>query len=285
MPRPVPFDPVTLVLVGHGSRDPRSATALHRLADRVRLARPDLDVHLCFLELSVPSLDAVLDGLHGRVVVVPLLLAEAYHARIDLPQRVQAAVAGNRAVRVTVTRTLGARPELTEAVLDRALAGDFDGWVLAATGSSHERANVALGRLATRLAVRLGVPVRAAFVTTAVPDIASAAATLRAAGSAAPGLLPWFLAPGRLLDRAADQADAAGVSGVAEPLADHRLTARAVLARFDDALTADRCRPASGAHVAPSGGYGSVAISAPAPHPLSAQRSTGSPMQHLGAAE
>lgn len=235
---------MTFVLVGHGSRDPRSAAALHRLAERVRARRPGLDVRLCFLELSVPSLEQVLSGLGGSVVVVPALLGEAYHARTDIPERVRTAMLANPRLDVTVAGTLGSRRALREAVVARA-SSTVDGWVLAATGSSHPSANDAVRAAAEQLGRRLGVAVRAGFVTNADPDIASAVGALRSARCATVGLLPWFLAPGRLLDRAIASASAVGVSVVAEPLADHDGAADAALDAYE-AATAGRAQHAAG---------------------------------------
>lgn len=223
---------VTLVLVGHGSRDPRSAAVLHRLAERVRGSRPDLAVRLCFLELSVPSLEQVLSGLAGDVVVAPLLLGEAHHACDDIPNRVRGAARVNAGMRVSVAGVLGTHERIEDALLARVrTAGDVDGWVLAATGSSRPAANDAVHERAVGLARRLRRPVRAAFATAATPGVAAAVASLRDAGCTSVAVLPWFLAPGLLLDRVTAQA---GVP-VVEPLADHAATADVVLARYDSA--------------------------------------------------
>ena len=74
-----------LVAVAHGSRDPRSAATVAALVDVVRAQAPTLDVRTAFLDLSAPRLPDVLAALHGAghrdVVVVPLLLGKAFHAR------------------------------------------------------------------------------------------------------------------------------------------------------------------------------------------------------------
>ncbi len=75
---------VTLVLAAHGSADPRSAAVTHAVAGRIRRLRPWLDVRPAFLEQTTPSLRDVLAGVPGGVVV-PFLLADAYHARTDIP--------------------------------------------------------------------------------------------------------------------------------------------------------------------------------------------------------
>ncbi|WP_459956304.1 CbiX/SirB N-terminal domain-containing protein, partial [Mycobacterium avium] len=80
----------TLVLTAHGSRDPRSAANAEAVADRLRRMRPGLDVRLAFLELNAPNFVDVLAGLPDsrRAVVAPLLLASAYHARLDIPEQI-----------------------------------------------------------------------------------------------------------------------------------------------------------------------------------------------------
>src|SRR5438874_4234406 len=78
-----------LVAVAHGSRDSRSAHTVGELMAVVRRRQPELDVRLAFLDLSAPRLAEVLAAVHAEghreVVVVPLLLGNAYHARVDIP--------------------------------------------------------------------------------------------------------------------------------------------------------------------------------------------------------
>ena len=234
--------PSALVLVGHGSRDPRSAGALAGLANRVRIERPGVSVHLSFLELSIPSVDRVLTGLDGPAVVVPLLLGAAYHARVDLPARLAAAAAVNPHVPRQAARTLGSDTQLDDVLTSSARKTGGDGYLLFGPGSSHGVANEEVNLRAARLSRRLGVPVRAGFVTTE-PSVAEAVAGLRADGSRQPVALPWFLAPGRLLDRGLDQLSAAGVSRAAGPLAFDSRLAKVVLSRYDEQVslrTSDR---------------------------------------------
>ncbi|MDR8414855.1 CbiX/SirB N-terminal domain-containing protein, partial [Nonomuraea sp. 3-1Str] len=73
-----------LVAVAHGSRDPRAAAVVEALLDEVRRARPGLPVRTAYLDHAAPSLGQALAGL-GEAVVLPLLLTEAYHSRVDLP--------------------------------------------------------------------------------------------------------------------------------------------------------------------------------------------------------
>ena len=80
-----------LITLAHGSRDPRSAKTIKALVGEVRQLRPDLRIEAAFLELSRPSFLQVVDRLvkagYDEIVVVPLLLSDAYHAKVDVPER------------------------------------------------------------------------------------------------------------------------------------------------------------------------------------------------------
>ena len=102
-----------LVLAAHGSVDPRSAAVTHAVAGRIRRLRPWLDVRAAFLEKTDPDLRDVLVDLPAGVVV-PFLLADAYHARIDIPEMIVAAGA-----RVEQAEVLGEDPALLSVLRQR----------------------------------------------------------------------------------------------------------------------------------------------------------------------
>lgn len=84
---------LTVLLVAHGSRDPRAAASTEALARAVRRSRRDWDVRASYLDHAGPRPLDVLSALPAgsRVVVVPLLLTAAYHGRVDVPAVVEAA--------------------------------------------------------------------------------------------------------------------------------------------------------------------------------------------------
>lgn len=86
-------------------------------------ARPDVPVRLAFLDLSVPSIDEVVDELaargHTDVIVVPLLLGNAFHARVDLPALLADATRRHPHLRLTQAAVLGPDPLLISALADR----------------------------------------------------------------------------------------------------------------------------------------------------------------------
>jgi len=113
-----------LVALAHGSRDRRSAATIKALVSEVRAMRPDLKVEAAFLELSKPDFHTVVDRLvkagHDEIVVVPLLLTEAYHAKVDVPAAIAAATERHENLRIRATSVLGLEPVFLE-VLDRRL--------------------------------------------------------------------------------------------------------------------------------------------------------------------
>src|SRR5271156_5473437 len=74
-----------LVLAAHGSVDPRSAANARGVANQIRFMRPGLRVRVAFCDLNTPRL---IDVVTPDAVVTPFLLADAYHARIDIPRQI-----------------------------------------------------------------------------------------------------------------------------------------------------------------------------------------------------
>lgn len=226
-----------LVVLAHGSRDRRSTDTAHALVERIRARRPGLDVHAAFLDLAEPSLDAVVDRLvadgHRDLVVVPLLLSDAYHATVDVPAAVRAAGAGHPATTVELAPPIGPDPALLD-VVDRRLGADaeLDGLVLVAAGSSDAAANLAVAGLAGAWGARRGLPALAAFVTSATPTVGEAVRRLRGRGAGRVGVGLLLLAPGVLPDRATSEAANAGATAVGDPLGTEDVVARLVLDRY-----------------------------------------------------
>lgn len=240
---------IPLVIVAHGSRDPRSAATVRALTDVTRAAAPGVDVRAAFLDLSEPSVAEVLTGLHAEghreVVAVPLLLGRAYHARVDLPALVDEVTSRLPRLSVTIADVLGADPLLEAVALDRLAATGADtadpalGVVLAAVGSSHATANAVVARLGRDWENRHGCLVVPAFASAARPDVPAAVAKLRARGARRFAVASWFLAPGLLPDRIKDLiTTAAPGSPVAGPLGAEPRVAEVVLARYTSALAA-----------------------------------------------
>jgi sirohydrochlorin ferrochelatase len=247
-------DRLAVVLVAHGSRDPRAAAATEALARAVRRAHPSWDVTAAYLDHAGPRPLDVLAALAPgrRAVLVPLLLTKAYHGRVDIPAVVEAAA--NLPVSVTLAEVLGPRPApvfsgppvpslLVDALLRRLPVGldaagldaaGLDAVVLAAAGTRNAAARATVEWVGNALSARLGLPCTVAYASAAPPLPGAAVDLLRAAGFRRVGVAAYFLAPGYLYDLAAASARAAGAVAVAGPLTDAPELVRLVAARVDE---------------------------------------------------
>jgi sirohydrochlorin ferrochelatase len=86
-----------VLLVGHGTREAAGVAEFAEFARNVAARLAPLPVAPCFLELAEPGIAAGIETLAAqgvrRLVVVPVLLFAAAHAKHDIPEAVAAAVA------------------------------------------------------------------------------------------------------------------------------------------------------------------------------------------------
>jgi sirohydrochlorin ferrochelatase len=232
-----------LLLIAHGSRDPRHAATMNAIADRLRGVLSEVGVG--YLDHHGPDVATAALALGPRVRAVPMLLSHAFHHRVDVPGAVAKARA--RGVLIEVADPLGPDPRLLTVAADRLRAagarpGPGTGLVLAYAGTTDSAAAAAVHGLAARWQRRSGAEVRVAHAAHDAPRLAEVVAELRADGAGRVDVAPWFLAPGRLLDGVYAAAAAAGADAVAAPLGDAPAVVEAVLGRFDAAA---RTRPAA----------------------------------------
>jgi len=234
----LPAHPPVLVLTAHGSADPRSAESAHEVARTIRRMRRDVDVRVAFCEQNLPNLRDVLAATGRHAVVVPLLLADAYHARVDIPALITESRTGARQAEV-----LGEDDRLIAVLRQRlthAGVSQLDpavGVLVTAVGSSRPQANARTAMVADYLAQHTRWMATTAFATGPRPTLADAADALRNRGANRLVIAPWFLAHGRITDRVAEYARTQGIP-MAAPLGPHRLVADTVLDRFDEAVAA-----------------------------------------------
>jgi sirohydrochlorin ferrochelatase len=220
---------VPLVGLAHGSRDPRAAEAIGELMQAVAGLRPGLRTSSAFLDLSAPDLTTALASIDAdRAVVLPLLFAQAFHARVDVPEAVVAAAA-SRGMSLLTGDILGLGPAVLAALqdsADRVGVGADQDILLLAVGTSDAVANQGIHDLADRWSTIRPGGVRAVFAT-AAPTAADA---LALEWSTPPAVVSLFLAPGLLLDQVIRRAAARDVV-VTPPLG--TAMAQLVLDRYD----------------------------------------------------
>ena len=234
-PRPVMAPhPPPLIGLAHGSRDPRAATAIAALMHAVGALRPGLQTLSAFLDLSTPDLAEVAGSLGSdRAVVVPLLFAQAFHARVDVPEAVSEAAATSGTTLAT-SEILGlGEPVLIalQAAAERAGVTPEQDILLLAVGTSDAVANQSIHEVAERWSGMRRGGVRAVFAT-AAPRAADA---LAQDWVSPPAVVSLFLAPGLLLDQVIRRATARDVI-VTPPLG--TAMAQLVLDRYDAVLAA-----------------------------------------------
>ncbi|MGW2056035.1 sirohydrochlorin chelatase [Streptomyces sp. NPDC001840] len=253
----------SLVVVAHGSRDPRTPATVTTLLDRVRELRPGVDVRLGHLGIEEPLLsDTLADLGTGRAVLVPLLLSRGTHIKRDLPT----AAASAPRLRTRIAAPLGPHPLLIEVLYARLAEA---GWrmdatsesrgsagapgagtgtgsgvrtrrggaavVLAAAGSLDPESAADTRRTAALLSERLGgVPVVPAYASAASPTVPEAVRALAVRGYHRTAVASYFTAPGHFATRSA----AAAPWIAAAPLGAHPAMARLLLHRYDQALDA-----------------------------------------------
>lgn len=200
-----------LLLVAHGTRNPRGVDMIASLADAVsgRVG----PTRVAFVDVLGPSPAEVLRDSARPTVLVPAFLASGYHVHSDVPHEV--AVSGH--ISVSVTRALGPDPILARVLVQRL---DTVGWrpgdavVLAAAGSSDPRALSDVRAAARMLSSLVRTTVRIAYVATGSPRVPEVVATLRTQGARRVFIASYLLADGLFHARLAD----AGADGVAAPL-------------------------------------------------------------------
>lgn len=242
MRNPLMTAPVLIVLA-HGSADPRSARTVREIVSTTRRLRPDLRIGSAFLDHVSPDLDMVVRRLaakgHHEIVVVPLMLTSAYHARVDVPAVMRHPSPDHPGVTVTMADVIGPDAALLSVLDERlreslrhARVREIDALVLAAAGSADVRANASVARIARLWGQRHKLPTTVAFASTAPPSTGEAVREWRRQGKRYVAVGSLFVTPGRLADRSEELALEAGAVAVSPPLGAHDELARLVLARY-----------------------------------------------------
>ncbi len=112
-----------LLLMAHGSPDPRSNQPIEAVAERVRAAGSYAHVTVCFMELNQPSVADAIDALAAqgvrRLIAVPYFLQLGGHVVEDLPAIVAEARARHPATPIALAGHLAYDPLLLSVIADR----------------------------------------------------------------------------------------------------------------------------------------------------------------------
>lgn len=222
-------EPPVLVACGHGTRDPAGQRAVAALVSDVAAALPDVEVREAYVDVHGPVVGEVVAALPHRArgaragVVVPLLLAEGFHVRVDLAEAVRSRPD------VVVAPALGPDDRLVDVLVDRVgVLGTDDVVVLAPAGSSDARAQADSVEVARRLGVRLGREVALGYAAGPSPSVPEVVRAVRDAGAARVVVASYLLAPGFFQERLG----ASGADVVTGPLLPDLRVVDVVLDRY-----------------------------------------------------
>ena len=216
-----------LLIVGHGSRDPRAAKEFHELISFLREGNPELPVEGGFIELSRPPISECVERLvaHGsrEISAVPLMLLAAGHAKDDIPATLVREKMSHPEVTFHYGRALGIRPELLALMDERISAVVPEGEkgetavLVVGRGSSDPDANSDLAKIARLFYEGRPYPlVETAFVSLSPPGVAEALQRCERLGARRVVVFSYFLFTGVLEERIRERSRefAAGHPGV-----------------------------------------------------------------------
>jgi sirohydrochlorin cobaltochelatase len=245
-----------LLVVGHGSRDPRGAGEFHELVTLVRQRAPNLAVEGGFIELSRPPVSECVERLVGggsrRVAAVPLMLLAAGHAKDDIPATLVREKMRHPETTFEYGRALGIRPELLELMDEKISAAVPDeekvetAVLIVGRGSSDPDANSDLAKVSRLFYEGRPYPaVEPAYVSMTRPSVSEGLERLRKLGARHVVVFSYFLFTGVLEERIREQA---GAFADAHPgvevryagyLGPHGRVADLVLERYGEAVGGD----------------------------------------------
>jgi sirohydrochlorin cobaltochelatase len=105
-----------VLVVGHGTRKVHGQAQLIQLVEHMRQLEPHWTIEPSFLELAEPTITQAIGSLKThqikRIIVVPILLFTAAHAKSDIPDEVQACAVKHGIEVVAQTPSLGTTPEV-----------------------------------------------------------------------------------------------------------------------------------------------------------------------------
>lgn len=250
---PAPAD-YGVVLLSHGSADPRARLACDLLARRVG-HRLGAFVAQATLDLDRPRLDGAINYLSAKgihdLVVVPMLLTTAYHATQDVPVFAADTRGAHPQTRVTMAVPMGADPLLLKG-LDANLkaAGHRPSQdtavVLASAGSSYAAARSRHAALALEWRTHGWGASAIAFASGPGPRVGEAVAELRESGWQDICVCPFLLAPGAMSQRIAAAARESGARAVTGTLHSTDAAMEVVLRRVGSAVEQRDFQLASG---------------------------------------
>ena len=247
-----------MLLVGHGTRDAQGVAEFLETARLVAARVPDVAVEPGFLELAEPSIENALERLveydPREVIVVPLLLFAADHAKQDIPIDVATAAARFPHLKIRHAEPLGCHKKILAASAERFRSvlppGEFQpeddvALLMVSRGTSDSSAIAEVRRFVQlRLEMTPVASATIAFMAVAAPSVATELDAIASSSSACVVVQPHLLFHGKLTSdlqamvrrKQAERPEKKWI--VADHLGPCELVAEATVSRFWEACAA-----------------------------------------------
>ena len=207
-----------ILLVGHGSRDAEGNEELLQFAASVKQRVPDIHVETCFLEFASPNIQRGIENCveagATRVVLVPIILFAAGHAKIHIPMEIDRAKLKYPDVAFAYGRPIGIHEKVLDILQSRleeagyTLNGEAAGRdpetavLLLGRGSSDGDANSDFLKMTRLLWEKVPVKwVESSFIGVTEPSFPEGLERCRRLGAKNIYILPYFLFTGILIKR------------------------------------------------------------------------------------
>ena len=201
-----------IVLLAHGSPDPRSSQGACDVAHRLGTLLPGTIVRVAYLNHDWPTLTAAIgreydSGLITTITVLPLLLSKASHALRDVPEAVARAERDHR-IKIVVGETIGMQLDLALALDSQVPTGIP--LVLAWAGGRTAIAQEETQSLVDLWHQATGREIVAAGASESGEHLLAAAHELQDRTNQMPVIVTFTLFPGVLADQVQSAADSIG---------------------------------------------------------------------------
>ncbi|WP_245615781.1 precorrin-8X methylmutase [Andreprevotia chitinilytica] len=213
---PMSNNDYTIVLAGHGSRDPDGIAEFTALVELLRERAGGRPVTHGFLEFATPTLDAAvasaIDDGAKRIVMTPGVLLAATHAKNDMPSELLALQQAHPGIEFHYGAAMDLHPKLLALCQERIIAAEAGAGktvarsdtclVVVGRGTTDPDANSEIAKLTRMLEEGMGFG--ASFVCyagTARPLVADGLKAAAVLGYPRIVVLPYFLFDGVLVKR------------------------------------------------------------------------------------
>ena len=208
----------TILLVGHGSRDPSGNKEIERFSDIWKAQHPDWHIEVCYIEFAEVLLDEGFDNAAknaSKVLVVPLILNAAGHVKMEIPEHLEKARLRHPAIEFIYAKHLGANISLL-TILKRRLTEVKEtmavpdpkttGVIILGRGSSDKIANGEVAKMARWIQEETDHElVDIAFTGITYPRLETVVQRQVKLGMTQAIILPYYLFTGTLIKRIAVQ--------------------------------------------------------------------------------